>query len=128
MREFSAEDIQSAADEVRRGDFWDFLFRDPGQNRGTTRKRTSRRRTSGRRMTSRRNTSRRNTSRNRNTSRRNTSRRNTSRRNTSRRNTSRRRTSRCCKWSGWRRNSRGNTLVNRCWRDGNMWNLRIRRR
>jgi surface antigen len=138
MSEFSAEDIQRAADEVRRGGFGDFMFRDPGQNRGTTRRRTSRRGTSGRRMTSRRNTSRRNTSGNRNTSRRNTSRRNTSRRNTSRRNTSRRntsrrntsrrRTSRCCKWSGWRYNSRSNTRINRCWKDGNMWNLRVRRR
>ncbi|MBT2734792.1 CotG/ExsB N-terminal domain-containing protein [Bacillus sp. ISL-7] len=123
MSDFSAEDIQRAADEVRRGGFGDFMFRDPGQNRGTTRRRTSRRGTSGRRMTSRRNTSRRNTSGNRNTSR-----RNTSRRNTSRRNTSRRRTSRCCKWSGWRYNSRSNTRINRCWKDGNMWNLRVRRR
>ncbi|MFP5110311.1 CotG/ExsB N-terminal domain-containing protein [Neobacillus sp. C211] len=128
MSDFSAEDIQRAADEVRRGGFGDFMFRDPGQNRGTTRRRTS-----GRRMTSRRNTSRRITSGNRNTSRRNTSRRNTSRRNTSRRNTSRRntsrrRTSRCCKWSGWRYNSRSNTRINRCWKDGNMWNLRVRRR
>ncbi|WP_373605390.1 CotG/ExsB N-terminal domain-containing protein [Bacillus sp. AFS031507] len=138
MSDFSAEDIQRAADEVRRGGFGDFMFRDPGQNRGTTRRRTSgrrmtlrrntsRRNTSGNRNTSRRNTSRRNTSR-RNTSRRRTSRRNTSRRNTSRRRTSRRRTSRCCKWSGWRYNSRSNTQINRCWKDGNMWNLRVRRR
>jgi hypothetical protein len=133
MSDFSAEDIQRAADEVRRGGFGDFMFRDPGQNRGTTSRRTSRRRTSGRQMTSRQNTSRRNTSRNRNTSRRNTSRRNTSSRNTSRRNTSRRRTSRrrtsrCCKWSGWRISSRSNTQINRCWEDGSMGNLRVRRR
>ena len=61
MSDFSAEDIQRAADEVRQGDFWGFMFRDPGHDRRTTRRRTSRRRTSGQRMTSRMNTSRRNT-------------------------------------------------------------------
>ncbi|WP_420490643.1 CotG/ExsB N-terminal domain-containing protein, partial [Neobacillus drentensis] len=63
MSNFSPEDIQRAADEVRHGDFWDFLFRDPSQNRRTTRRRTSRRRTSRQQRTSRMNTSRRNTSR-----------------------------------------------------------------
>ncbi|MDR7240117.1 hypothetical protein J2Y02_004764 [Neobacillus drentensis] len=24
--------------------------------------------------------------------------------------------------------SRSNTIINRCWKDGNMWNLRVRRR
>jgi hypothetical protein len=119
MREFSEEDIQRAADEVKQGDFWDFMFRDPGQNRGTTRKRTSRSKTSGRLMTSRRNTSRRNTSRNHNTSRRNTSRRNTSKRKTSRC---------CCHDSKWRNSSRGNYQMKCCWKDGNMWSLRIRKR
>ncbi|MFK9094811.1 CotG/ExsB N-terminal domain-containing protein [Bacillus salipaludis] len=130
MSEFTQEDIQMAADEVRRGGFGDFMFRDPGRNRGTSRRRTSRR------QTSRRNTSRRKTSRNRNTSRRNTSRRRTSRRMTSRRRTSRRMTSRrrtsrrnrrmCC--SEWRNTSRGNQQMKSCWQDGNMWELCIRTR
>lgn len=112
MSEFSPEEIQRAADEVRRGGFGDFMFRDPGKNRGTSRRRTTRRQ-----MTSRRRTSSRDTSRNRNTS----------RRKTSRRRTSRRPTSRCC--SGWRNTSRGNEQTRSCWQDGNMWEycVRIRR-
>jgi hypothetical protein len=117
MREFSAEDIQRAADVVSRGGFGDFMFSDPDQNRATTRRRTSRHR-----MTSSRNTSRQNTSR------RNTSRRMTSRRCcTSRKNTSIQNTSRCCNNSGWRNTSRGNNQMKSYWKDGNMWKLKIRR-
>ncbi|MBO0962241.1 hypothetical protein J1P26_21295 [Neobacillus sp. MM2021_6] len=111
MSEFSPEEIQNAADEVRRGGFGDFMFRDPGQNRGTSRRRTTRRQ-----ITSRRRTTSRDTSRNRNTT----------RRNTSRRRTSRKTTRRCC--SGWRNTSRGNEQTRSCWRDGNMWEYCVRNR
>ncbi|WP_420491581.1 CotG/ExsB N-terminal domain-containing protein, partial [Neobacillus drentensis] len=56
MSEFSSGDIQNAADEARQGGMWDFMFRDPGHNRGTSRRRTSRNRNTSRRNTSRRNT------------------------------------------------------------------------
>jgi hypothetical protein len=139
-REFSPEEIQRAADDAWQGGFGDFMFRDPGRDLGTSRRRTSRRRTSrrrtSRRRTSRRGmTSRRQTSRRSQTSRRNTSRRHTSRRRTSRRRTSRCRTSRrrhtsrkrlCC--TGWRNTARGNHQTMSCWRDGNMWEFRIRNR
>ncbi|MCL6574254.1 MAG: hypothetical protein K6T88_21680 [Bacillus sp. (in: Bacteria)] len=97
MKEFTAEDIQRAADEVRRGGFGDFMFSNPGQNHTTTRRRTSKRRTKSRRVTSRKNTSRRNTSR-------------------------------CCNISGWRNTSRGNNQMKSYWKDGNMCELKIRRR
>ena len=141
MSEFSQEDIQRAADDVRRGGFGYFMFRDPGHNRRSSRRRTSRRqmtsrrrisqrrmtsrrRISQRRMTSRRITSRRVTSRNRNTSRRITSRRHTSRRKTSSRCTSRRKHRLVC--SDWRNTSSGNEQTKSCWKDGNMWEFRIR--
>ena len=131
MSEFSPEDIQRAADDARRGGFGDFMFRDPGHNRRSSRRRTSRRRVtsrrriSQRRMTSRRITSRRVTSRNLNTSRKITSRRHTSRRVTSRRRTSRRNPRLVC--SDWRNTTRGNEQSKSCWKDGNMWEFRLRK-
>lgn len=96
---FSQEGIERAAEDVRRGGFGDFMFRDPGSGRRTTRRRTSRK------QTSRRNTSRRQTSR------KVTSRKMTSRRRTSRRNTSRRR--RCFD------TTQGNYLIRRCFEGSN---------
>lgn len=108
LRDFSQEEIQNAAKEVRRSNFGDFMFRDPGFNRRTTRRRTS----------SNRHTSRRNTSKNRHTSRKNTSKnRVTTRRLTSRRHTSRRVTSRRLRCFN---STEGNYLVKRCFEDSNM--------
>ncbi|NRD80222.1 hypothetical protein HPT25_23100 [Bacillus sp. BRMEA1] len=119
-RDFSPEEIQIAADDAFRGGFGDFMFMDPGRGMGTSRRRTSRRG-----MTSRRRTSSRSQSTRRNTSRRNTSRRRTSRRcTTRRRHTSRERL--CC--TGWRNSPRGNTQTMSCWRDGNMWVFKSRKR
>ncbi|MDR6999252.1 CotG/ExsB N-terminal domain-containing protein [Neobacillus niacini] len=111
MNEYSSEDIQRAAEEVQRGGFGDFMFRDPGFGR------TSRRQTS----------SRRNTSRKRTTTRRKTSRKQTSRKVTSRRHTTRHR-NHCGHRSNWRTMVRGNQEISTCWDDGNMWELRIRNR
>lgn len=115
MSEFSSENIQRAAEEVRGTNFGDFMFRDPGYMQRTSRRRTSTRRRTSRRNTSRRHTSRRMTS-SRNTSRRMTSRRRTSRRRTSRRRTSRRNTSvrRRCYTT-----TQGNYVVERCFEGSN---------
>lgn len=112
-REYSQEEIQRAADDAWSGGFGDFMFRDP---RGF---RTSRRRTSRRVMTSSRRTS-----SSRQTTSRQTSRRRTSRHTSRRRHTSRQRL--CC--TGWRNTPRGNQQTMSCWRDGNMWEFRIRNR
>ncbi|MFF2450374.1 CotG/ExsB N-terminal domain-containing protein [Neobacillus sp. NPDC058068] len=120
MEEITPEKIQSAADEARRGGFGDFMFRDPGFNRGASRRRTTKQRTSSRGTTSRKNTSRRNTSGQRNTSRKNTSRRKTSRRRTTRRNTIRRRN---CKTT-----FQGNWQIERCWDDSNQSYFRMKSR
>ena len=122
MKNFSSEEIQKAAEEVKKSGNGDHMFKDPGHKRRTRHKRSSRRKhtklpkplqritsrdtrtghtttssktTSRQQNTSRRNTSRRVTSRNRQTSMMVTTRRTTSRQqNNSRRNTSRRVTSR----------------------------------
>lgn len=99
MRNFSSDVIQKAAEEVKKSEHGDLMFRDPGhKRRKSTRRKHPKPPKSKHRITSRKKTSKRpatstkNTSRKQNTSRRNTSRRqNTSRRKTSRRNTSRRR-------------------------------------
>jgi hypothetical protein len=119
LRDFSQEEIQNAAEEVRRSNFGDFMFRDPGFNRGTSGRRTTRRNTSRNRQTSRRNTSRK-----RVTTRRHTSRRHTSRRHTSSRHTSRRVTSRHLRCFN---SNEGNYLVRRCF-DGSNMALFIRRK
>ncbi|WP_191273972.1 CotG/ExsB N-terminal domain-containing protein [Neobacillus kokaensis] len=104
-KEFSPEEIQSAAEEVRMGGFGDFMFMDPNRNRRTTRKRTSSRP-------------------------RQTSHPRTSSRHTSRKKTSRKRTSRqmdlCC--TEWRNTARGRHQTKSCWKDSNMWVYKWRRR
>ncbi|MBL4951809.1 hypothetical protein RCG24_04250 [Neobacillus sp. OS1-32] len=108
-KEFSPEEIQTAANEVRRGGFGDFMFMDPNRNQMTTQRRTS--------------------SRPQQTSRKRTSRMQTSRNRTSRKKTSRR-TSRhldlCC--TEWRNTGRGRHQTMSCWKDSNMWVYRVRRR
>jgi hypothetical protein len=105
MRNFSSDDIQKAAEEVKKSEHEDLMFRDPGHKRRTRHKRSSGRKhklpkslhriTSRHKKSRRPTTSTRKTSRKQKTSRRNTSRRNTSRNHqtsmviTSRRNTSR---------------------------------------
>jgi hypothetical protein len=42
--------------------------------------------------------------------------------------TSSRNNNRHCESSGWRNTARGNNQMKSCWKDGNMWELRIRRR
>lgn len=105
MSEFSAEDIQRAADEVRRGGFGDFMFRDPGIQQTTT--------SSSSRMTTRRITSRRLTS--------------SSSRVTSHNNHVHH-PKRCEGQTGWRNTPHGNTQTKICWDNGNMWEFCIRRR
>ncbi|WP_425412150.1 CotG/ExsB N-terminal domain-containing protein [Neobacillus massiliamazoniensis] len=121
MEDFSSEDIQNAANEVRGTDFGDFMFRDPGFNR-TSRKRTSRRITS-RKQTSRRKTSRKQTTRVK-TSRKRTSCRHTSRKRTSRR-TTRRRPTECRRCVN---TIQGNYQIERCWDGNNMSYFRMARR
>lgn len=99
-KEFSPEEIQTAADEVRTGGFGDFMFMDPNRNRMTTRRRTS--------------------SRPQQTSRKRTSRKQTSRKRTSRR------LDLCC--SEWQNTARGRHQSQSCWKDSNMWVYRLRRR
>ncbi|MCM3768536.1 CotG/ExsB N-terminal domain-containing protein [Neobacillus niacini] len=102
-REFSPEDIQRGADEARLSGFGDFMFMDPGRHRGTSRQR----RTSSS-MTTRRRTS------------------------SSHRHTSRKRTSRhhlsglSC--SPWRNTANGRHQAKGCWKGGNMWVYRKRKR
>ncbi|MED3561943.1 MULTISPECIES: CotG/ExsB N-terminal domain-containing protein [Bacillus] len=110
MNDFSSEEIQRAAEEVQRGGFGDFMFRDPGFGR-----------------TSRKATSRRNTSRKRTTTRKKTSRKQTSRKVTSRKPTTRHR-NHCANRSNWHTTVRGNQEISTCWDDGNMWEIRIRNR
>ncbi len=103
MSEFSAEDIQRAADEVRRGGFGDFMFRDPGNEHATTSSHVTTRRKTSKRLTS---------SSNRTTSHSNPV----------------SHTRRCNCHTGWRNSPRGNTQIKTCWEDGNMWEFCIRRR
>ncbi|MCM3570363.1 CotG/ExsB N-terminal domain-containing protein [Neobacillus mesonae] len=108
-KEFSPEEIQSAADEVRTGGFGDFMFMDPNQNRRTTRRRTS--------------------SRPQQTSQNRTSSRQSSRKRTSRKVTSRhtsRKMDLCC--TEWQNTGRGRHQSQSCWKDSNMWVYRLRRR
>lgn len=117
--EFTPEDIQQAANEARQREFGDFMFRDPGMNRGGMGgmgpgmgPRMTSRRTSRQRMTSSRLTTRRHTSENRRTSRRRTSRRPV-------------KDLICTKW---RTTARGKNQSQSCWKDGNMWVYKKRRR
>ncbi|AZU62877.1 CotG/ExsB N-terminal domain-containing protein [Neobacillus mesonae] len=109
-KEFSPEEIQTAAEDVRTRGFGDFMFMDPNRNRMTTRRKTS--------------------SRQRHTSRKRTSSKHTSRKQTSRKRTSRKRTSRkmdlCC--TEWRNTARGRHQTMSCWKDNNMWVYKWRRR
>lgn len=104
MRNFSSDMIQKAAEEVKKSEHGDLMFRDPGhKSRKSTRRKhpkppkpkhriTSRQKTSKRPTTSTKNTSRKHNTSARNTSRHATSRnRQTSKMVTSRRNTSRKR-------------------------------------
>ncbi|WP_423798706.1 CotG/ExsB N-terminal domain-containing protein [Neobacillus sp. SAB-20_R2A] len=110
-REFSPEDIQRAAEGVQRGGFGDFMFMDPGRHRGT----------SGNRGTSSQ-TSRRTTSRPMMTSSRHTTRRRTSRKRTSRRLTHN------LECTNWRNTDHGRHQTKSCWKDGNMWVFKSRKR
>lgn len=103
MSEFSSEEIQRAADEVRRGGFGDFMFRGPSRNRRTS-------------------SSSRNTTRH--------SSRHTTRRHTSaKRCTTRRYPTKCFKIkSCWQSSNRSNHQTKSYWDSGNMWKLRVRRR
>jgi hypothetical protein len=102
MSEFSPEEIQRAADEVRHRGFGDFMFRDPGHNQGTSS--TSHR-------TTRKNTTRRTTSSERHTT-----------------EPIRVLETKCfpVSGSGCHKSSRGSNQMKSSWKDGNMWELRIR--
>lgn len=103
MSEFSSEEIQRAADEVRRGGFGDFMFRGPSRNRGTSSSSRSTTRHSDR-QTTRRHTS-------------------------GKRCTTRRYPTKCFKVkSCWQNSHRGSHQTKSYWDNGNMWKLRVRRR
>ncbi|MEH7109688.1 CotG/ExsB N-terminal domain-containing protein [Bacillus sp. JJ1764] len=115
-REFSPEDIQMAADEARRGGFGDFMFMDPGSNRGTSRRSTSNRKTSSKRTSSRRTSKQMTSSRHRNTTRRNTSRRRTSRH------------VQHLECTNWHSTAHNRHQSKSCWKDGNMWVFKKRKK
>jgi len=107
MGEFSAEDIESAANEVRRGGFGDFMFGNPSQVEDTSQRQTTSNVMLQRDMSSQLLSS------------------SSSHAEPSETAVN---PTRFLNHTGWRNSIHGNTQMNIGWENGNMWELRIRKR